>query len=60
MQTEAKPYNPYTSALNDAQREYKAIFDKKIWYPEDIARLEALNGKINRLKLLVRVYNAPR
>lgn len=60
MQTEAKPYNPYTSALNDAKREYQQIFDKKIWQFADVCRLEELNGKIQRLKLLVRVYDARR
>lgn len=57
-------YNPYTSALSDARREYKteyqATFSKKILMPADIQRLEKLNQNIRRLKLLVDLYNVGR
>ena len=58
QQTKPNLKNPYTLPLRDAQREYQRIFGQKIWYPQDVARLEKLNAQIDRLKLLVRVFDA--
>lgn len=59
-----KPYNPYASALNDARRKYRidyeTTFEKKILMPADIQRLEQLNQTIQRMKLLVDLYDVGR
>ena len=48
--------NPYAPQLSDAQREYQLVLFKRVWYPEDVKRLEELNTKIGRLKLLVSLW----